>query len=191
MNTISKILLGTAILALGACSADEPTPAPGPDVPTDGKSTMFIDVNITSNATGRGTDGGWQHGIESEHDVKNAYFYFFDKDGRFVTQATVWDGGNESEGTNSNVEYLGNNTLILRGLNKDALPKYLITILNKPADFEPANTIEATAEKLVGITSDANGKEVFVMSTSSFGATQEAISAGLYDKKLLLSAKLF
>lgn len=191
MNTISKILLGTAILALGACSADEPTPAPGPDVPTDGKSTMFIDVNITSNATGRGTDGGWQHGIESEHEVKNAYFYFFDKDGRFVTQATVWTGGDETEGTNTNVEYLGNNTLILRGLNKDALPKYLITILNKPDDFEPANTIEATAEKLVGITTtDAGGNKLFVMSTSSFGATQDAINAGLYDKKYPYANKL-
>lgn len=46
MNTISKILLGTAILALGACSADEPTPAPGPDVPTDGKSTMLSLIHI-------------------------------------------------------------------------------------------------------------------------------------------------
>lgn len=181
MNKISKILLGAAALTLGACSGDEPTPNPDPVGP-DGKSTMYIDVNITSNAMGtRGSDGGWKFGNVDEHAVKNAYFYFFDKDGRFVTQATVWDGGNAGTNDGENVEYFGNNTLILRGLNKESLPKYLITVLNKPTDFQPGNTMQSTADKLLDISYESEGKDVFVMSTSSFGANQTAITDGLYD----------
>lgn len=180
MNKFKSILMGcAAMLAFSACSSDEPAQSPGTQ-PDDSKSTLYLDVNIKSNSPGsRATSDGWQSG--TEHEVKDAGFYFFDKDGYYVTEAHVWQGGKE-DASNDNVEFFGNQKLEVKGLNKDNLPKYLLTVLNIPNDFTPKRTIEETVAQEVNYKVTKDGKTYYVMTTSSFGPTDKQVSDKKYDR---------
>ncbi|MDE6160228.1 MAG: hypothetical protein K2F77_01075, partial [Muribaculaceae bacterium] len=101
MNKTSKLLFGLSSLAmLAACSSEEPNGGE-PQGPDAGKSTtMYLAVNITdANAMGRAledkNEGDFAQGTPKEHNVATADFFFFDKEGIYVTQARVWNGGDE------------------------------------------------------------------------------------------------
>lgn len=175
MNKTSKFFLGFASLSmLAACSSDEPaqeTVTPGAG---DG-TTMYLAVNITdANSMGRAlednTEGDFVFGTENEHEVSTANFFFFDANGIYLTQAEVWNGGKPGSPEGDNVEYLGNNVLILEGLTETNLPKYVVTILNTPADIVSGMVQGVTTmEQLRNTTVESylNGNN-FIMTTSSF-----------------------
>lgn len=186
MNKLFTFLASAALVgSLTACSSDEP--AKGPDqgtTPEDG-TTMYLNVNITdANSMSRTDDeeGDLVAGTPFEHDIQTAHFFFFDKDGMFVTQANIWTGPDgvttpdeyqdETNKKNPNIELKGNNVLVLKNLTKNNLPKYLITVLNAPQellDYVKDDTAPHSMDEFRTKTMDCrmDGK-FFTMSTSSF-----------------------
>ena len=173
MNKYFKFLSVAAVALLAAaCSSDEPNG--GPDTTgKDGQAFMKVRINYADG--GRATAGDFEYGKDFEHTVSTARFFFYDDQQNYVTEASVWNGGNPNTGTpDQNIEYFGNNVLVLSGLDNNNFPKYMLTVLNAPAGFTSEMTLQATADKILaqaatatdgGIYSGSN----FIMSTSSYG----------------------
>lgn len=185
---INKLFAGTAMMLLMAsCASDEPATTPA--VTDDNGSTMYLSINISDansarsradestsyydhdGKTSTGNEGDYVFGDAKEHDVYRADFLFYDRDGRFVTRANVWDTANATEVPN--VEAMGKHTLVLRNLTKKNLPEYVITVLNAPEDF--ARTVELnnwdmeqTRMQQMNIVTKSENTEYFIMSTTSF-----------------------
>lgn len=184
MKFKSLFLTTAAAMAFAACSSDEPSNGGNNGTTPDEGSTMYLTVNITdANATGRADEGDLVPGTADEHAVNTAHFFFFDNDKMFVTEANVWNGGTSGDFDNHNVEFQSNNVLVLKNLTQKNLPKYLITVLNAPADL--LSYIRETPRKMDDVRKYCNNLtykngESFVMSTSSFtgGATE---FPGLYE----------
>lgn len=186
MKKLFTFLAGAALLgSLSACSSDEP--AKGPDGPVEG-NTMYLNVRISSAGDiGRAdAEGDLKPGDATEHGVTDAYFFFFDKEGYFITQASVWHASDEGPIENNNVELTSNNVVVLKNLTEENLPKYMITVLNAPKvlldyikggvrtldqvrNFHEGLGIRETpdAKNEAGIVTTENTSN-FVMSTSSF-----------------------
>lgn len=191
MKFKSLFLTTAAAMAFAACSSDEPSNGGNNGNTTDEGATMYLTVNITdANAMGRAEEGDLVPGEPEEHAVNTAHFFFFDKDQMFVTEASVWDGGNSGDFEDHNVEFQSNNVLVLKNLTKKNLPKYLVTVLN--ASPELLSYIRETPRKMAEVrnfqTNWQNGSS-FVMSTSSFNGGETAFpnqyEAGVYYANLL------
>lgn len=135
-------------------------------LPVAKDGTAYVAVKISSEPGTKGTDEGFEYGSVNEHAVTSADFYFYDEAGAYVAQAKVWNGGKENETTpDENIEYFGENVVMLKGLTEKTFPKYVVTILNEPADFTPGTTLKEMEEQLVnGIKSGEN----FIMTTTSY-----------------------
>lgn len=135
-------------------------------LPVAKDGTAYVAVKISSEPGTKGTDEGFEYGSVNEHAVTSADFYFYDEAGAYVAQAKVWNGGKENEATpDENIEYFGENVVMLKGLTEKTFPKYVVTILNEPADFTPGTTLKEMEEQLVnGIKSGEN----FIMTTTSY-----------------------
>lgn len=173
MNKFSKLFCGLAALVMFAsCSNDDPTPAPDP-VPGDGtRAFMTIRLQDASEFSSRATtNGGYENAVAEENAVNDARFFFFDENGVFVSEASVWNGGNWNPAPGvpgQNIEFKGNTVIVLENLTSNTYPKYMLTVLNAP-DFNPESTIEATAASIQMQSLNKIGdKNYFVMSTSSY-----------------------
>lgn len=174
MNKYSKLFLGLSTLVLAAsCASDEP----GVNGPTENKPAgdmAYMAVRIKAASDTRSTtDGGFQDSnLAAEHEVLGAKFYFFDENGNFVMDASVYDPAPDTIPVTTdnpdNIEFNTNSILVLDQLTDKGYPKYMMTVLNAP-NFEVQSTMQATAEKLYNYndTTDA-GKKYFVMTTSSY-----------------------
>lgn len=175
MNKYFKFLsvAGIALLA-AACSNDEPK---GGDNNVSGEQA-YMKVRINYADGGRATAGDFEYGKDFEHNVASARFFFYDEAYNFVTEANVWnDGKPNQDQPDANIEYFGNNVLVLNGLDNNNFPTYMLTVLNAPAGFQSEMTLQATADKVLaqavaegGIYDGSNN---FIMSTSSYGRTNE------------------
>ncbi len=165
------IFLGMlASLALGACNNDDLTSGSGAESQKvfDGDvAYMTVRINDVGSLT-RASAGDYAYGTTEEHTVTNAYFYFYDASGVFVSEAEVWDGG--TDGSTPNVEFEGSTVIVLKGLTGTGYPNYVVTVLNRPAGFTPGETLDVMAAQLANAAAegiqDNNGN--FVMSTSSY-----------------------
>lgn len=110
---MNKLFLGLFVCAtLGACSNEESEIIPNdtPSVFTGDKAYINVRLADAGSLT-RATEGDFEYGI-NEQAVKNAYFYFYDADGVFVTQGDVWTGGNASTATPAeNIEFASTTSL--------------------------------------------------------------------------------
>lgn len=195
-----------ACVAFTACSSDDA------EVIEGGSGTFKGDVaymNIiladasgtraTSPEAGENTSP-FEYGTKGEQAVNDAHFYFYDADGVFVSEAEVWKGGTPSDKEpNENIEFRAKTTVVLKGLTGKSYPKYLVTVLNKSADFTPGTTLEDMEKKIAAGDTVGNitvsktegkgdaAKEVkyFTMSTTSF-AGQKA-SDGTTDLKYFVT----
>lgn len=189
MNKLFTFLASAALISLSACSSDEPAKGNDNKGESGEKSTFYLSVNIhdanqmsradgdTNQPTeGNGSaEGDFVEGKGDESAIDDARFYFFDKDGNYMMESQVWNGTSNSTEIH-NVELESNNVLILRGLTKENLPKYLITVLNAPASFV-ANasaykygSLDDMRNALIGIykSTESGSNRRFVMSTTSF-----------------------
>ena len=162
-----------ATLALGSCTEDSGVASGNGE--TDGtEGTAYLTVRITNAGAGTkaagNEDNPFENGSETEHTVSDARFFFYDTGGDFVTEATVWNGGTAVEG-DGNIEFDGNSVIVLRGLTSNNYPNYLVTALNVPAGFTPANTLTEMEKTLpggeAGIYKSTSAKN-FIMSTTSY-----------------------
>lgn len=132
----------------------------------------FINVRLSDVGSmgTRGTVGGYEYGSADEHAVKTAHFYFYDNAGLFVSEGSAWNGGNASDKNPAeNIEFRSNTVVVLENLEGKGYPNYMVTVLNKPANFTAPQTLDEMEKLLVdGITTTADEKTYFTMSTSSY-----------------------
>ncbi|MBD5232608.1 MAG: fimbria major subunit [Bacteroidales bacterium] len=165
MNKTSKLLLGLAALSLAACSNDEPANVGGGEAPHGDVAYLNIRIASADNAYSRAAQDEFLYGDGDENEVKNAYFYFYDKDGNYVLESNTWIGGtNNSENPDGNVEIFGNNTVILTGLTDKGYPNWVVTVLNRPSQFNVPQTLDGWLTRTRNYRED-NG---FIMTTSSY-----------------------
>lgn len=175
MKKISRILAGLAAIALfTACSSEEPVDGgnqPGwkPVGDTAYMKISIGDVNDSNPSGAPKSRADYDDGVASEHNVKNAQFFFFDANGVFVLKGQMIDPAfTEDNPADENIEYMSSdNILVLEGLTEKGWPEYLLTVLNAP-DFEPASTIEETSRKLDDYKQSISETNYMVMSTSSY-----------------------
>ena len=161
-----------AALTLTGCSNDD-SGIDTPKVFTGDEAYIAVrlsDAGIQSRAATE--DPGYEYGSEDEHFVQNAYFYFYDANGVFVSEGSAWNDGTPSSGTSGNIEFKSKNVVALKGLTKKNYPKYMVTVLNRPSNFEYGKTLYEMEKALSGGIKDDNGK--FVMSTSSWSGQKDA-----------------
>lgn len=164
-----------ACTAFYACSSDEAVMVQQeqetPKVFTGDVAYMNI---ILSDAASGGTrasspDNEFEYGTEAEKKVSTAHFYFYDKNGVYVSEAEVWNGGKESDADlDENIEFRSNTTIILKGLTGKTYPQYLVTVLNKDSKFVPGQNLDDMLTKLADV--DTTGiitESGFTMSTTS------------------------
>lgn len=183
---IDKLFLGLcACAAMCACSNDESGIIQGDDRKVFTGDEAYISVRLSDAATltrATSPENSFEYGVD-EREVKNAYFYFYDADGLFVAQGNAWNGGDAEESKtdepDGNIEFKSKTIVVLKGLNKKNYPKYMVTVLNKPANFMYGNTLEEMETALAdndaeGIYYTDSGTNYFAMSTTSFGDQKDA-----------------
>lgn len=179
MKKVSRIFAGLAAIALfTACSSEEPVDGgnqPGGTNPVGDTAYMKIsigDVNDSNPSGAPKSRADYDDGVASEHNVKNAQFFFFDANGVFVLKGQMIDPAfTEDNPADENIEYMSSdNILVLEGLTEKGWPEYMLTVLNAP-DFGPASTIEETSKKLDDYKQSISGTNYMVMSTSSYFST--------------------
>ena len=162
---MNKLFLGWFVCtALCACTNDESEIIPNdtPNVFTGDKA--FINVRLAdAGSLTRAQEGNFEYGT-NEQSVKNAYFYFYDADGVFVTQGDVWTGGTPSTTIPvGNIEFAGNNVVVLKGLDKKNYPKYMVAVLNKPAGFMYGETLD----EMQTVLADNNAEGIYYPETAN------------------------
>lgn len=174
---VNKFFYGLFVCAaLCACSNDDVSeiiPDDTPKVFTGDEAYISVRLSDAGSIQSRATseDPGYEYGNSDEHSVANAYFYFYDANGVFVSEGSAWNGGTANEGSPAgNIEFKSSNVVVLKGLTKKNYPKYMVTVLNRPSSFAAPASLQEMEKALsdksaVGI-QDENSK--FVMSTTSF-----------------------
>lgn len=178
MKKMNKLLAGFATLAMMAsCSNDEQVPNITPEVPDGDVAYMKVQITAPSEETRSTTNGGHMEsdGTEAEHKVNTVDFLFFNSDGAYAftvkaNDATFVAEKDDDGPTTENVEYIGkSNIVILEGVTQNNYPTYVMTILNRPSDFQEQATLQETADKLTAYATSFTGTtNSFVMTTSSF-----------------------
>lgn len=182
---MNKLFLGLFVCTtLCTCSNDESGIIPDEIPNVFMGDQAYINVRLAdAGSLTRAEEGGFEYGT-NEQAVKNAYFYFYDADGVFVTQGDVWTGGNALI-TNpaGNIEFASNNVVVLKGLDKKNYPKYMVAVLNKPADFVYGKTLDEMQTVLAdnnteGIYYPTTTNDIttnyFTMSTTSYSEANRA-----------------
>lgn len=192
---VNKFFYGLFVCAtLCACSNDdvsENTPDDSPKVFTSDEAYISVRLTDAGSIQSRATtaDPGYEYGVADECSVKNAFFYFYDANGVFVSEGSAWNGGAASTTKPAeNIELKSNTVVALKGLTKKNYPKYMVTVLNRPAGLSNQQVPQTLAEmekKLAsdteeGITTQVDGTRYFVMSTTSW-TDQESIRPS-YEK---------
>ena len=157
-------------LLLGGCSEDEGLNSGNSgNLPQDGQA--YLTVRIADAGANTKAEDDFKNGSETEHTVSDARFFFYDEEGNYVTEASVWNGG-QAVTPDGNIEFNGNTVIVLRGLTANDYPDYMVTVLNAPTAFQPANTLTGMQTALSGGIYKS-GNSNFIMSTTSYVRTDE------------------
>lgn len=179
INLFSKALLMGGMLAMVACSNDEPVIDNGNNNPLDGDvAYMKVRIQSADRMSRSTTDGDYAYGAAEENDVKNVRFFFFDDKGAAMdlTAYLVKADSNvdinryphEDGKVDGNVEAVfAENLLVLEKLTSNEYPNYMLTVLNAPS-FECGTNLTNTLELLDNYQQTIEDTNYFVMSTSSF-----------------------
>lgn len=162
---MKKLFFGLfACASLCACSNDESGVIPDDTSKVFTGDEAYINVRLAdAGSLTRAQEGEFEYGT-NEQSVKNAFFYFYDADGVFVAQGDVWTGGNAST-TNpaGNIEFTGNNVVVLKELGRKNYPKYMVAVLNKPTGFLYGNTLG----EMQTVLADGNAEGIYYPSTAN------------------------
>lgn len=171
INLFSKALLMSGMLAMVACSNDEPVIDNGNNNnPADGNTAYMSVVIKSANKMSRATTTpGYEDGEDSENFVEHIRFFFFDKDGAAMDLTAYLAKVDESgiivdRDPTGNIEAeIKNNILVLENMKSKEYPSYMITIINDDT-FQCGYNLTSTLDLLANYKMDGN----FVMSTSSY-----------------------
>lgn len=147
-----------AAMMFAGCSNDDVLSGNVPKTFTGDEAYIKVRLSDAGSQTRATTsDTGYEYGTETEHNVTNAHFYFYDEDGVFVSEGSAWNNGTASTGDPTNIEFESNNVVVLKGLTKKNYPKYMVTVLNLPSDFTPGETLEEMETTLTRALDAADG----------------------------------
>ena len=175
MNKLNKLLAGIAAVAmLSACSNDEPE-VNGGTLPDGDKA--YLKVNIQSANSRSTVIGGYEYGTQNEHKVDNAHFFFFDDNGKYVgrTNPSAPTGTDKDhvDGTpDGNIEWIGENVIVLDDLTDNKLPNFMLSVLNCPESFKPV--AGQSYSEVTSTLAQFGELGKFVMTTSSYYGTDAA-----------------
>lgn len=161
-----------ATLLLGGCSEEDGlNSGNGGNKPMDEQTYLTVRI-MDAGASTRGTAGNpeFEDGTADEHYVTGARFFFYDNGKEYVTEANVWGGG-DADKADDNIEFNGNTLIVLNGQEAQNFPKYMVTVLNAPADYQPGETLDAMLETLSGGIYQGQN---FIMSTTSYAHDKNA-----------------
>lgn len=161
-----------ATLLLGGCSEEDGlNPENGGNKPMDEQTYLTVRI-MDAGANTKATEGTpeFEDGTDDEHKVTGARFFFYDNDKEYVTEANVWNGG-DADKADANIEFNGNTLIVLNGLEDQNFPKYMVTVLNAPADYQPGETLGAMLKTLSGGIYQGQN---FIMSTTSYAHDKNA-----------------
>ncbi|MCD7721995.1 MAG: Mfa1 family fimbria major subunit [Prevotellaceae bacterium] len=177
MKAKNLFFIALAGAALCACSSEDLlSDGSGQKVFEGDKAYMTVSIkdvgSMSTRATGANSNEGFKYGTSKEYAVDNAHFYFYDKEGNYVSAAEVWDDGEHTE-TNPNIDFNSNTVIVLKGLTSRVYPNYMVTVLNQPSGFEPAETLDEMQTELASKTDlaimlDEENQTNFTISTTSY-----------------------
>ncbi|MCM1022304.1 MAG: Mfa1 family fimbria major subunit [Muribaculum sp.] len=176
MNKL-KYLFGALVAVSFAACSDEPNAKGGPEEVTPVSDVAYMTINLKDVNEGRATSGttDFEYGEGDENKIYNAKFLFFDANKNFLLEANVWNGGNANGvEPDANIEYFGQNVLVLENLKKTGYPKYLITVLNAPEKLKPIvgeTTMDDVRNLCCDVYYDVDNQgqsKKFVMTTTSY-----------------------
>ena len=156
---------------------------------------MTIKISDANSLTGSRAEeepvyneGDLVFGDLNEHQVNSADFFFYNEEGEFIVHTSNFI---EKQGeTSPNIEWFSKNTIALENIDDMSLPKYVITVLNAPADFVNAiKNGEFNMEKTRKQISSIVNEDAFIMSTTSF-LNGDAIEKDRYDDTHYYATKL-
>ncbi|MCD8203031.1 MAG: fimbria major subunit [Prevotella sp.] len=151
---VKSVIVCFFILSLCGCSFDEPWD--NIDDKVFDSDVTYLAISLTSDGEPLLISSG------GDNDVANAHFYFYDSDGNYVTRGEIDFDTNIS----SNI------LVILTNIKGKNYPKYVVTVLNQPDDFEYTPNLAAMQDiETTGGSSPVydNGSNL-VMSTSTYYA---------------------
>ena len=165
--------LFATLLAWGGCSEEN-----GLNSENNGNEPMdeqaYLTVRIMdAGANTRASDGGFEEEEIKKEDMENyvtgASFFFYDDGKSYVGEASVWDKGTaDTDIPADNIEFNGNTVIVWNKVEKKGYPKYMITVLNAPANYEPGSTLDAMLATLSGGIYQGDNSKSFIMSTTSY-----------------------
>lgn len=181
---VNKFFYGLFVCAaLCACSNDDVSEIISddndtPKVFTGDEAYISVRLSDAGSIQSRATSGDSDYEYGDEHSVANAYFYFYDANGVFVSEGSAWNGGTASEGSPAgNIEFKSSNVVVLKGLTKKNYPRYMVTVLNRPEGLSTSGSVpqslddmqkKLASETEEGITITIDNTKHFVMSTTSW-----------------------
>ncbi len=198
MKTKNLLLAAAALVALASCNKENQTATESPvygggDVAYLSVAVVSSDAEAPTKATGTTTESGFFYGSADENTVAVADFFFYKEDGAFFSHVSQKISGTAKEGTGSdNVEWVGKDIVVLKGLTAKSSPAYMSVILNDNAlatSLEGHNLSEAQAKVTERIAEEGTTTSLtkFTMTSSTFDNSNEA--SGYFCTKL--SASMF
>lgn len=176
MRKTTLFLPVLAALMSAGCSNDDSGIAPVDSTNAFTGDEAYIAVRLSdAGSLSRAASGNpeYESGTGDENSVQNAYFFFYDANGVFVSEGSAWNGPSSPEpSVGGNIEFESNNVVALKGLTKKNYPKYMVTVLNRPSGFEYGKTLDEMEKALSGVIKDGDGK--FVMSTTSWAGQKDS-----------------
>jgi len=192
---IKRLLIGMlACSAMVACTNDDVLENIDSPVVKGDKAYVVVNIKSANGVSSRGTEGNpeFEDGIATENEVTSATFFFYDKEGKYVTKSAPGTEWEAEATTGNNVEKIAESVVVLEGLNGKNYPSYVVAVLNCPttiinklhSEQLPLSSVKSV---LVGESAYMNGNN-FIMSNSTYkngDQTSQYFATKLVDENFL------
>ena len=196
---IKRLLIGMlACSAMVACTNDDVLENIDSPVVKGDKAYVVVNIKSANGISSRGTAGGFEDGTDgtngtvAENKVSTATFFFYDKEGKYVTKSAPGTEFEAEATTGNNVEKIAESVVVLEGLNGKNYPNYVVAVLNCPTTIVnklhseqlPLSSVKSV---LVGEAAYMNGTD-FIMSNSTYNngdATSQYFATKLVEDNFL------
>ncbi|MCD8202650.1 MAG: fimbria major subunit [Prevotella sp.] len=152
-------------LIILSCSFDEPWDEVSTTSLDDGE--VYLPVIVT-----KGDNPLLLATLDNDNYTSDIHFYFYDANGNYITHGEIDPNAttdwNENDDTNIDVQ--STKLVVLTGLTEKSYPKYVVAIVNQPANF----TFATKLEDMLTLDSDIGTTNNFVMSSSTYLPTKGA-----------------
>jgi hypothetical protein len=166
-------------LSFSACSNDDDLDVDAQEIQQNTESS-YISVRITGSnfSSTRAEDSDFVDGTGDETEsgkVDQVQFFFFDKDGKFISKGNVFQSPDfKAESSSANIEKYGEAVVEIDNFDSDNKPALMVTLLNAPTlEGVATDGTKKTITDLLDHVYDGNeayqnSSKHFIMATSSY-----------------------